>query len=87
VATRCCVRRGNNDKDPDAAPGLGYGIFNETYNTLAQRHGQPSVITSFKASFTTPLPFDPRDGNSLEHRLCGQIVEAIRGKRLGWMND
>jgi methyl acetate hydrolase len=39
--------------------GFGYDFFNETYNRLAQEHGQPSVITSSKAALRTPLLFDP----------------------------
>ena len=65
--------------------GLGYDFFSHTYNHLAQEKGQPSVITSSKASLITPLLFDP--GNEWEYGTnldwCGQIVEAITGKRLG----
>jgi methyl acetate hydrolase len=65
--------------------GLGYDIFNAAYNRLAQEHGQPSVTTCTKASIITPLLFDPGDkweyGSNID--WCGQIVESIRGKRLG----
>jgi methyl acetate hydrolase len=65
--------------------GLGYDFFNAQYNRLAQEHGQPSVITCSKASIMTPLLFDPDDmweyGSNID--WCGQVVEAIRGKRLG----
>src|SRR6476660_8482199 len=65
--------------------GFGYDFFNANYNRLAQEHGQPSVITSSKAALTTPLLFDPGDkweyGSNLD--WCGQVVEGIRGKRLG----
>jgi methyl acetate hydrolase len=65
--------------------GLGYDFFNAHYNRLAQEHGQPSVITCSKASIMTPLLFDPDDkweyGSNID--WCGQIVESIRGKRLG----
>jgi methyl acetate hydrolase len=65
--------------------GFGYDFFNAIYNRLAQEHGQPSVITSSKAALTTPLLFDPGDkweyGSNLD--WCGQVVEGIRGKRLG----
>ena len=44
--------------------GFGYDFFNETYNRLAQEHGQPSVITATKASLNTPLLFDPGDDGS-----------------------
>jgi methyl acetate hydrolase len=47
--------------------------------------GQPSVITCSKASMMTPLLFDPGDkweyGSNID--WCAQIVEGIRGKRLG----
>ena len=65
--------------------GLGYDIFNAAYNRLAREHGQPSVTTCTKASIMTPLLFDPGDkweyGSNID--WCGQIVESIRGKRLG----
>ena len=65
--------------------GLGYDFFNANYFRLAQEHGQPSVITCSKASLMTPLLFDPGDkweyGSNID--WCGQIVESIRGKRLG----
>ena len=65
--------------------GLGYDFFNANYIRLAQEHGQPSVITCSKASLMTPLLFDPGDkweyGSNID--WCGQVVEGIRGKRLG----
>jgi methyl acetate hydrolase len=65
--------------------GFGYDFFNEKYNRLAQEHGQPSVITSSKASINTPLLFDP--GEDWEYGCnidwAGQVVEGITGKRLG----
>jgi methyl acetate hydrolase len=65
--------------------GFGYDFFSHTYNRLAQEKGQPSVITSSKASLMTPLLFDPGDkweyGSNID--WCGQVVEAITGKRLG----
>jgi methyl acetate hydrolase len=65
--------------------GLGYDFFNETYNRLAQEKGQPSVITASKAALMTPLLFDPGErweyGSNLD--WCGQVIEAIAGKRLG----
>jgi methyl acetate hydrolase len=65
--------------------GFGYDIFNTNYNLLAQEHGQSSVISASKAALMTPLLFDPGDkweyGSNLD--WCGQIVEGIRGKRLG----
>jgi methyl acetate hydrolase len=65
--------------------GLSYDFFNETYNRLAQEHGQPSVVTATKASITTPLLFDPGEqweyGTNLD--WAGQVIEGITGKRLG----
>src|SRR5262245_31974334 len=65
--------------------GLGYDFFNENYNRMATEHEQPSVISSSKASIMTPLLFDPGDrweyGSNID--WCGQVVEGIRGKRLG----
>src|SRR6476646_5085962 len=65
--------------------GFGYDFFNNSYFRLAQERGQPSVITCSRASSMTPLLFDPGDkweyGSNLD--WCGQVVEGIRGKRLG----
>jgi methyl acetate hydrolase len=65
--------------------GFGYDFFSETYYRLAQEHGQPSVVTASKASLMTPLLFDPGEsweyGSSID--WCGQVVEGVRGKRLG----
>lgn len=65
--------------------GMGYDFFNQTYNRLAQEKGQPSVITASKAALMTPLLFDPGEkweyGSNID--WCGQVIEAIAGKRLG----
>ncbi|OQP87653.1 1,4-butanediol diacrylate esterase [Rhizobium rhizosphaerae] len=65
--------------------GFGYDFFNETYNRLAEHHGQPSIITASHASLRTPLLFDPGDaweyGSNID--WAGQVVEGITGKRLG----
>ena len=65
--------------------GFGYDFFNQTYNRLAREQGQPSVITASKAALMTPLLFDPGErweyGSNMD--WCGQVVEAVRGKRLG----
>src|SRR3984893_14115422 len=65
--------------------GLGYDFFNANYLRLAQEHGQPSVITCSKASLMTPLLRDKMGiweyGSNID--WCGQVVERIRGKRLG----
>ncbi|WP_413207676.1 serine hydrolase domain-containing protein [Rhodospirillum sp. A1_3_36] len=65
--------------------GFGYDFFNETYKRLAEEHGQPSVVAASRASIETPLLFDP--GTHWEYGTnidwVGQVVEGIRGKRLG----
>jgi len=65
--------------------GFGYDFFNENYLRLAREHGQPSVTTASKAALMTPLLFDPDEkweyGTSMD--WAGQVVERIRGKRLG----
>ena len=65
--------------------GFGYDFFNETYNRLAQEHGQPSVVTASRASLASPLLFDPGErweyGSNID--WAGQVVEAVTGKRLG----
>ena len=65
--------------------GFGYDFFNEQYNRLAEEHGQPSIVTSSRASLMTPLLFDPGDeweyGSNID--WAGQVVEGIAGKRLG----
>ncbi len=65
--------------------GFGYDFFNEKYRTMAEKHGQPSVVTGTKAALRTPLLFDPGDkweyGTNVD--WAGQVLESIRGKRLG----
>lgn len=65
--------------------GFAYDFFNETYLRLANDHGQPSVVTSSRASIMTPLLFDPGTrweyGSNID--WVGQVVEGITGKRLG----
>lgn len=65
--------------------GFGYDFFNETYSRMATEHGQPSVVTGSRACIETPLLFDPGEkweyGSNID--WVGQVVEGIRGKRLG----
>ncbi|MFZ0098682.1 MAG: serine hydrolase domain-containing protein [Gemmobacter sp.] len=65
--------------------GFGYDFFSETYRRLADERGQPSVVTASRASIETPLLFDP--GTRWEYGTnidwVGQVIEGIRGKRLG----
>jgi methyl acetate hydrolase len=65
--------------------GFAYDFFNETYNRLAEEHGQPSVLTATRASITTPLLFDPGErweyGSNMD--WAGQVAEGVTGQRLG----
>ena len=65
--------------------GFGYEIFNATLRDAAAATGRPSVITSARAALAAPLLFDP--GEDWEYGInidwCGQVVEGIRGRRLG----
>ena len=65
--------------------GFGYDFFNESYNRMAESHGQPSVVSASKASLATPLLFDPGErweyGSSID--WAGQVVEGVAGRRLG----
>lgn len=65
--------------------GFGYDFFSETYKRMAEEHGQPSVVSGSRAAIETPLLFDPGEkweyGTNID--WVGQVVEGIRGKRLG----
>ncbi|MGH1356245.1 MAG: serine hydrolase domain-containing protein [Thalassovita sp.] len=65
--------------------GFGYDFFNEVYKRLAEEHGQPSVVSGSRAAIETPMLFDPGEkweyGTNID--WVGQVVEGIRGKRLG----
>lgn len=65
--------------------GFGYDFFNETYARMNREHDQPSVVTGSRAALKTPLLFDPGEkweyGSNLD--WAGQVVEGVRGKRLG----
>ncbi|NDK89754.1 beta-lactamase family protein [Gordonia desulfuricans] len=65
--------------------GFGYDFFDAVYARLAEEKGQPSVISATKAALMTPLLFDPGEkwqyGTNID--WAGQVVEAVRGKRLG----
>lgn len=69
--------------------GFGYDFFNETYKRMAEEHGQPSVVSGSHAAINTPLLFDPGErweyGSNID--WVGQVVEGIRGKRLGEVID
>jgi methyl acetate hydrolase len=65
--------------------GFGYDFFNEKYRRMAEEHGQPSIVAATRAAIETPLLFDPGEkweyGSNID--WVGQVVEAIRSKRLG----
>lgn len=65
--------------------GFGYDFFNDNYCRLTAERGVPSIITGSMDSLRTPLLFDPGDrweyGTNID--WAGQVVEGIRGKRLG----
>lgn len=65
--------------------GFGYDFFNKTYAQLAEKKGQPSVITASKAALMTPMLFDPGEkweyGSNLD--WVGQVIEGITGQQLG----
>lgn len=65
--------------------GFGYDFFDENYKRMAEDHGQPSVVSGTRAAIETPLLFDPGErwqyGSNID--WVGQVVEGIRGKRLG----
>lgn len=52
--------------------GFGYDFFNETYNRLAENHGQPSIVTATKDALETPLLFDPGTSGSTARISTGQ---------------
>lgn len=65
--------------------GFGYEFFNHDYLRLVTEHGQQGVLTASMAALKTPLLFDPGDrweyGSNID--WAGQVVEKVRGKRLG----
>ena len=65
--------------------GFGYEIFNARLRDAAAATSQQSVIKSTRAALAAPLLFDP--GEDWEYGInidwCGQVVEGIRGRRLG----
>jgi methyl acetate hydrolase len=65
--------------------GFGYEFFNQKLTDYAEKTGQESVITSSRAALFAPLLFDPDDDweYGINMDWCGQVVESLRGKRLG----
>ena len=65
--------------------GFAYDSFDPTYYRLVREGRQPSFLTARKAALSAPLLFDP--GERWQYGInvdwCGQIVERVRGKRLG----
>ncbi|MEZ5212408.1 serine hydrolase domain-containing protein [Gordonia sp. (in: high G+C Gram-positive bacteria)] len=65
--------------------GLGYMFFSDVYSRLAATTGEPDIIAATKKSLMTPLLFDPgtRWNYGTNMDWAGQVVEAVRGARLG----
>ena len=65
--------------------GFGYDFFSESYNRLAQEHGQPSVITASKASIRRRCCSIPASSGNTAATSTGpaRSWRASRGKRLG----
>lgn len=65
--------------------GFGYDMFNANYLRLIRECGQKRPSASSKASLLIPLLFDPDDAweYGINIDWAGQVVEGIRGKRLG----
>jgi len=65
--------------------GFGYDFFNQTLTDYTEKTGLANPITASKAALQAPLLFDP--GDAWEYGInidwCGQVVEGVRGKRLG----
>lgn len=65
--------------------GFGYDFFNQTLTDYTEKTGLASPITATRAALQAPLLFDP--GDEWEYGInmdwAGQVVEGIRGKRLG----
>lgn len=65
--------------------GFGYDFFDYELARYTKAHGVPSVISGSRAALQTPLLFEP--GTCWEYGCgvdwAGQVVEAVRGKRLG----
>lgn len=65
--------------------GFGYEFFSEKLLQCLQAQEVPTIISCTKAALHAPLLFDP--GQRWEYGInidwLGQIVETIRGKRLG----
>ncbi len=65
--------------------GFGYEFFNQKLADYVAKTGQPSVITSLREALFAPLLFDP--GEDWDYGInmdwSGQVVEGLRGKRLG----
>ena len=64
--------------------GFGYEFFSHDVLKYIGATNTPSLITSNKSALFTPLAFDPGEGwqYGINIDWCGQIVEAVRGKRL-----
>jgi methyl acetate hydrolase len=65
--------------------GLGYEFFSHDILKYITATNTPSLITSEKRALFTPMTFDPGEGwqYGINIDWVGQVVEAVRGKRLG----
>ncbi len=65
--------------------GFGYDFFNRTLADYTAKTGLKSPISATRAALDAPLLFDP--GEAWEYGVnidwCGQVLEGVRGKRLG----
>ena len=65
--------------------GFGYSFSSAEIKKYEEVTGTPSPFTCTRAGLNAPLLFDP--GERWEYGInmdwCGQVVEGIRGKRLG----
>jgi methyl acetate hydrolase len=65
--------------------GFGYDFFNQRLADYTAKTGLKSPISATRAALRAPLLFDP--GEAWEYGInidwCGQVLEGVRGKRLG----
>lgn len=65
--------------------GFGYEFFSDAYKRLVEEHGHATIMTSSHAAIEAPLLFDPGERWEYGYNIdwVGQVVEGIRGQRLG----
>ena len=64
--------------------GFGYDFFSHDVLKYITAKKIPGIVSSTKAALHTPLAFDPGEGWQYGSNIdwVGQVVEAVRGKRL-----